>query len=110
VDQWLREGVHVEGRPEWVVVKVHTHGTQEGDMDTLLGTPVEEMFDHLERVYNDGERYRLHYVTARECYNIIKAAEAGERGDPGTFRDYRLPPPPMRAGNDVTEGRCHVAS
>ena len=115
VDQWVREGVHVEGRPEWVVVKVHTHGTQEGDMDTLLGEPVDRMFDHLERAYNDGERYRLHYVTARECYNIIKAAEAGEAGDPGDFRDYRLPPPPMRAGAAqadpaATEERSHVAS
>ena len=67
-------------------------------------------FERLERAYNDGERYRLHYVTARECYNIIKAAEAGESGDPGAFRDYRLPPPPMRSGNAVTEERSHVAS
>ena len=99
----------MEGRPEWVVVKVHTHGTQEGDMDTLLGAPVEAMFDHLEWAWNDGDHYRLHYVTARECYNIIKAAEAGESGDPGEYRDYRLPPPPMRTRAAAAEGRGHVA-
>jgi hypothetical protein len=38
----------------------------------------------------------LHYVTAREVYNIIKAAEAGKGGDPNAWRDYILPPPPHR--------------
>lgn len=93
VDLWVKTGVHVEGRPEWVFVKVHTHGTQEHDIDTLLGAPVDAMHDYLERTYNDGKRHVLHYVTARECYNIIKAAEAGEQGDPGQYRDYLLPPP-----------------
>lgn len=94
VDLWVRTGVHVEGRPEWVFVKVHTHGAQEQDMDTLLGAPAEAMHAHLERAYNDGARNALHYVTAREMYNIAKAAEAGHDGDPGRFRDYVLPPPP----------------
>ncbi len=93
VDLWVRTGVHVRGRPEWVFVKVHTHGTQEGDMDTLLGQPVDDMFSYLEQRYNDGEHYRLHYVTSREMYNISKAAEAGEQGDPGQYRDYLLPRP-----------------
>jgi hypothetical protein len=93
VDAWIRTGIHVEGRPEWVFVKVHTHGTQEHDMDTLLGAPVEAMHDHLERVYNDGRNYVLHYVTAREMYNIIKAAEAGRSGNPREYRDFALPKP-----------------
>ena len=94
VDAWVNTGIHVEGRPEWVFVKVHTHGTQERDMDTLLGDAAQRMHEHLERAYNDGERYVLHYVTARETYNIIKAAEAGHGGDPHAFRDFLLPPPP----------------
>jgi hypothetical protein len=94
VDAWVRTGIHVEGRPEWVFVKVHTHGTQERDMDTLLGDAARRMHEHLEREYNDGVRHVLHYVTAREMYNIIKAAEAGRDGDPDAFRDFLLPPPP----------------
>lgn len=97
VDAWVRAGIHVAGRPEWVFVKVHTHGTQERDMDTLLGDTMHAMHDHLERSYNDGSRYVLHYVSAREAYNIIKAAEAGKSGDPGAWRDFVLPPPPLRA-------------
>ena len=96
VDQWVRTGIHVEGRPEWVFVKIHTHGTQERDMDTLLGDAMHAMHDHLERRYNDGREHVLHYVTAREVYNIVKAAEAGKDGDPNQWRDYILPPPPHR--------------
>jgi hypothetical protein len=39
---------------------------------------------------------RLHYVTAREAYNIIKAAEAGHDGNPTEFRDFDVPPPANR--------------
>ncbi|MGP1664995.1 MAG: hypothetical protein ACTS5I_03580, partial [Rhodanobacter sp.] len=94
VDAWVKTGVHVEGRPEWVFVKVHTHGTQDHDMDTLLGAPVHAMHDHLEQRYNDGVNYVLHYVTSREMYNIVKAAEAGHTGNPAEYRDFHLPPPP----------------
>jgi hypothetical protein len=94
VDAWVATGVHVEGRPDWVFVKVHTHGTQETDMDTLLGEPVDAMHRYLGERYNDGVKHVLHYVSARELYNIVKAAEAGLDGDPGQYRDYLLPPPP----------------
>ena len=30
--------------------------------------------------------FRLHYLTAREAYNLVKAAEAGHSGDPNDFR------------------------
>lgn len=93
VDLWMRTGIHVKGRPEWIFVKIHTHGTQDMDMDTLLGEPVDAMHRYLETHYNDGERHVLHYVTAREAYNIIKAAEAGEQGDPNAYRDYALAAP-----------------
>lgn len=93
VDGWIRTGIHVEGRPEWVFVKIHTHGAPEKDAAVVLGPTVDAMFEHLERQYNDGERYVLHYVNAREVYNIVKAAEAGMTGNPADYRDFVLPPP-----------------
>jgi len=98
VDYWVKTGVHVRGRPEWVFVKIHTHGTKEVDMPALLGGPVAQMFDYLERRYNDGVNYRLHYVTAREMYNIARAAECKLTGDPGRFRDLVIPRPPFSVG------------
>ena len=47
-----------------------------------------------------GRQHCLHYVTAREMYNIARAAEAGESGDPGGFRDYRIQRPGYRAGTE----------
>lgn len=93
IDLWVRQHIHVKGRPEWLFIKVHTHGAQETDMETLLGAPADAMFSHLESRYNDGQRHVLHYVNARELYNIVKAAEDGLTGDPGRFRDYVLAPP-----------------
>ena len=97
VDHWVKTGIHVAGRPEWVFVKIHTHGTQEEDMSSLLGDPTARMFDYLESRYNDGSNYRLHYVTAREMYNIARAAERGFTGDPGRYRDLVIPRPSYSA-------------
>jgi hypothetical protein len=96
VDAWVETGIHVQGRPEWIFVKVHTHGTQERDMDTLLGAPMDKAFTHLETQYNDGKRWKLHYVSAREMANIAKAAEAGKTGDPNAYRDYLVARPAYR--------------
>jgi len=35
----------------------------------------------------------LHYVTAREAFNIVKAAEQGLTGNPEQYRDYILKKP-----------------
>ena len=68
-------------------------------METLLGKPMDNMFSYLERAYNDGKKYQLHYVTSREAYNIVKAAEAGKSGNPNAYRDFLLPRP--RASRQV---------
>jgi len=40
------------------------------------------------------QRRLIQYVTARELYNIIKAAEAGKSEDnPEAYRDYEIKPP-----------------
>jgi len=92
IARWLDCHVHVRGRPEWVFVKLHAHGAVERDFDALLGDKAYEMHRVLNERYNDGLRYRLHYVTAREAYNIAKAAEQGHTGDPSAHRDFRLAP------------------
>lgn len=95
---WVDAAIHVTGRPDWIFIKVHTHGAPETNAGVLLGEDMDRMYSCLEEKYNDGERYRLHYVTAREMYNVIKAAEAGESGNPGRFRDYLIGKPPLSEG------------
>jgi hypothetical protein len=96
IDDWVRTAIHVEGRPDWVFVKVHTHGTQTPDSDALLGAPMHDMLQHLETKYNDGKNFVLHYVSAREVFNIVKAAESGRQGNPHAYRDFVIPRPAYR--------------
>lgn len=87
---WTRLGIHVEGRPEWIFIKLHTHGGVERDMATLLTRRMADFFAHALAEFNDGKIFRFHFVTAREMANVIRAAEAGCSGDAGEFRDFRL--------------------
>ena len=94
VDLWIKQHIHVRGRPDRIFVKLYTHGAQDRNCEALLGAGgyLDNLYSYLESTYNDGIKYRLHYATAREMYNIIKAAEAGETGDPNNYRDYIISP------------------
>jgi len=92
VDLWVKQHIHVRGRPEWAFIKVHCHGAQEEDLDVLLGEGAHRMYSYLESRYKNDEDYTLHYVTAREMYNIIKAAEDGKTGNPILYKDYLIKP------------------
>ncbi len=95
VELWLRQRVGVAGRPDWNFVKVHTHGCQEQNFEVLLGERCRRMHEMLARDFNDGQRFVLHYVTAREVYNLIRAAQSGQRGAVAALRDYELARPPV---------------
>jgi hypothetical protein len=92
---WQQQNIHVAGRPEWVFVKVHTHGTQEHHADALLGAGARQLHQALAQFANDGQRWSLHYVTAREMYNVAIAAMDGKSGNPSDYFDHRLKPPPV---------------
>jgi hypothetical protein len=88
---WVDVAVGVEGRPEWVFIKVHTHGGPEGNASALLGPVMQRFHTEINRLFNDGIRYRLHYTTAYEMACLVKAAEAGRTGSP---RELLLSPLP----------------
>jgi hypothetical protein len=92
---WVNQGIHIVGRPEWIFVKVYTHGAPEKQAAALLGEGGRMLHEELTTRYNDGTNWRLHYLTAREMYNVAIAAMEGRSGDPGAYRDYVLPPPPV---------------
>jgi len=87
---WTRQGIHVAGRPDWIFVKVHTHGCVPGNAGVLLGSAMREAREVLRRDFNDGHHWQLHYASAREMFNMVKAAEAGLPGSPGLYRDYHV--------------------
>ena len=94
VEKWIDCNVHVQGRPDWLFIKLHAHGAIERDFDALFGKKAIEMHRDLNDRFNDGKSFSLHYVTARQAYNIAKAAEHGKQGSPIEWKDYLIQPQP----------------
>jgi len=94
VDLWVRQHIHVSGCPSWIFVKVHMHGCNRDGEGALPVSVMRQAFEYLKSSYNDGRKWLLHFVTAREMYNIVRAAETGKTGDPGEYRDFEITCPP----------------
>ena len=71
-------------------MKVYSHGDQSAA--EIVHRTLGPMLGDLEGICRE-RRIQLHYMTAREAYNVAKAAEEGKCGNPGDFRDYRIPKP-----------------
>lgn len=92
LDLWLRARVQVPTRPDWFFVKLHTHGAVEENAQVLLGEAMEQFHRGLARRAAADPSFHFHYVTAREMYNLARAAESGWQGDVTTARDFLLLP------------------
>ena len=76
-EMWMQAQVHVQGRPNWRFVKLHTHGCKAGNIDTLLGTETVQFHQDLARFAAEHPQFRFHYVTAWEMAQLVKQAERG---------------------------------
>ena len=90
VGLWNDIGVGVEGKREWVFVKLHAHGMQQKEI--LLGGEIDAMLAEIEDYCLDHD-ITLHYIVAREAYNLVKAAERNLGGPPQDHFDLVIPPP-----------------
>lgn len=90
LELWKRMAVGVEGRPDWIFIKLHCHGMDPRDAEAMYGTPRQTFLKELMDATKQSGRYRVHFTTAREMTNIILAACDGRDGNPGEYRDYRL--------------------
>jgi hypothetical protein len=75
---WGQAQITVRGWPKWVFIKVHTHGTQDKNARLLLGDAIGPMYRNLLSHYDVPGRSVLHFVTAREVYDCIKALESAD--------------------------------
>jgi hypothetical protein len=90
LDLWVRARVQVPARPDWYFVKVYTHGAPEANHRVLLGEPMTRFHFDLRQRASVDLNFHYHYVTAREMYNLVKAAEAGWQGSVADARDFQL--------------------
>lgn len=90
LERWAGARVSVRGRPEWVFVKLYCHGFFTHDQSACIGEGARRFWSEaLEESERTG-RYRIHFASAREAFNIALAAVEGRAGDPHQYRDYRL--------------------
>ncbi len=85
---WRDLGVHVKGKPEWVFIKLHTHGGIPRNYETLLGEEMRGFHSSIKKMAEGDSAVKFHYVTAREMANIAHAAEQGGEGEPREYRDF----------------------
>ena len=86
---WKRAAITLQGRPDWIFIKLHCHGMDPSERDAVLGGAMQRFLSGL--VDGAPERQEvIHFVTAREMVNIVWAACDGREGNPGDYRDYRL--------------------
>jgi hypothetical protein len=90
VDLWLQARVQVPTRPDWFFVKLHTHGATEANLPALLGESMSQFHASLAERAGCNRNFHYHYVTARQMYNLIRAAEAGWTGRVEEARDFEL--------------------
>ncbi len=90
---WVRQAIGVAGRPDWVFVKVHTHGCAEANTRVLLGDPMASAHAFLCDVLGGSSDWRLHYVTAREMFNLVLAGEDGVVDPLAALEDYAVAGP-----------------
>jgi hypothetical protein len=87
--RWKQARISVQGRPDWLFIKVHCHGMDPTQKDAVVGEGFRNFLEAA--VTGAAERKEcLHFVTAREMANIILAACDGREGNPGDYRDYRF--------------------
>ncbi len=90
LETWLKARVQVPSRPDWFFVKLYAHGAPESNHGVLLGEPMARFHQDLADRARRDPIFHYHYVTAREMYNLVKAAEEGWSGAVAEALDYHL--------------------
>jgi hypothetical protein len=90
--RWMDAGISVEGRPEWLFIKLYGHAFFPGDQDVLIGETARRFFSSLYEYGEETGEFKVHFATAREAFNIAMAAVNGQQGDPHHYRSFLLHP------------------
>lgn len=73
VKLWIKSAIGIEGISNHVFIKLFTTGGIDHNIRYFLGEEgLSFLWSYLEKEYNDGIRYKLHYVSAWEMYKIIR--------------------------------------
>ena len=90
LDRWRAARIGVKGLPEWVFIKLTCHGFINEDQPAMIGDPMRRFLEETIRLSAKTNKFKVHFASAREAFNMVLAASDGLRGEPGQYRNYRL--------------------
>lgn len=88
--RWAGARIGVLGRPEWIFIKLFCHGFFDSDQEAVIGGRMRHFWQEALEFADRTSAFRIHFVCAREAFNIAIAAVDGCEGNPNQYRDYRL--------------------
>jgi len=88
--RWTSTDVTVEGKSDWIFVKLYCHGFFDRDQSACIGVDAKRFFGNLVEESAKTGRQTIHFASAREVFNMISAAIEGKSGSPNDHRDHRL--------------------
>ena len=88
--RWANTNIAVDGRSDWVFVKLYCHGFFSKDQDSVIGEGVRQFWHEAMEFAERTGQFLIHFATAREAFNIAMAAVDGHQGSPNSYRNYKL--------------------
>jgi hypothetical protein len=90
LNRWAGTRVGVRGQPQWSFIKLYCHGFFKFDQDATIGPAVRRFWTQVLELAEKTGSFKVHFVSAREAFNIVTAAVEGKQGNPHQYRDYQL--------------------
>jgi hypothetical protein len=88
--RWLSANITIEGREDWVFIKLYCHGFFDHDQSACIGEDAKRFFSEIIENSEKSGEFDVYFATAREAFNMASAAIDGKAGLPGEYRDYKL--------------------
>jgi hypothetical protein len=90
LNRWRSAGIGVKERPDWIFIKLYSHGFFDWDQDLMIGEQMKRFMNEVLEVAERTGEFKVHFASAREAFNMVAAAVDGKEGQPGAYRDYKL--------------------
>jgi hypothetical protein len=88
--RWRSAGIGVKERPDWIFIKLYSHGFFDWDQDLMIGEQMKRFMSEVLEVAERTGEFKVHFASAREAFNMVAAAVDGKEGQPSAYRDYKL--------------------
>ena len=89
-ENWRNARISVLGAQDWVFIKLYSHGFFDWDQDAMIGEQMKRFMAEVLELAERTGKYKIHFASAREAFNMVMAAVDGCKGNPNAYRDYRL--------------------